>query len=1139
MSAPAAPSTVSAFDVCGPLPTGVTVLEASAGTGKTFTIAALAARYVAAGVPLGRLLVVTFTRMATSELQNRVRERLVSAEGGLARALAGAEPDPDDDVVCLLAEGTTAEVQTRRVLLARALSDYDAATITTIHGFCQHALDGFGLAGDLEAGVTFTEDVSDLVDEVVDDLYVRKFAGRQVAGRFDRAEAGRIGRLAVENPGAPIEPADAEAGSGFALRRGLAMAVRAEVDRRKRTRGLLTYDDQLTRLRDTLADESGGDAASARLRQRWRVALVDEFQDTDPVQWEIMRRAFAHPDSTLVLIGDPKQAIYAFRGADVYAYLEAARAGTAATLDVNWRSDQGLIDAYDALLRGTRLGHEGIAYRKVRAADAHQKPRLTGAPASAALRFRMVQRADGLVRTTNYGYVQAASGRAHIAADLAAEAVALLASGAVVETRGRDGSVCAREQIRPGHLAVLVRRNRDGATVRDALAAAGVPAVINGAGSVFDTPVARQWLRLLEALERPTSPARAHSAALTAFFGWTTQQVAGGDEDAWEAVHVTLHRWAGLLRRRGVASLLEAITWGEGLPGRVLTGADGERELTDLRHVAQLLHAEATAGGLGAAALAGWLRQRIAEAGEDTHNEDRSRRLESDAQAVQVLTIHRAKGLEFPVVYCPYLWEPGYMSKRPLPFFHDPGAGDRRTIDVGGDGSPGYDAHLRQFVAEQRGEDLRLAYVALTRARHQAVVWWAGSYDSRDSPLGRLLFCRGPDGSVGHRGKETPADDKVIGRLSAVADYARGQISVERTGPQGAKVWTAGGREPGELVAARFGRRLDEHWRRTSYSAIVHAAHEAAVASEPEEELVADEPAVAAPEVVEADESDGPLRAVVSPLADMPAGADVGTFVHAVLEHTDFTSEELEGELAGRVAAELARRPVDIGDPAVVSAGLRASVRTPLGSLLDERRLADIGAADRLDELHFELPLVGGDHPNAALAVRAVAQAMSAHLPPDDPLAAYPSRLAAAGLAGELRGYLSGSLDMVLRVRGNSGIPRFAVVDHKTNWLGADGEPLSAWHYRPAALAEAMMRAHYPLQAVLYAVALHRYLRWRLPGYTPDANLAGVLYLFLRGMCGPDTPRVGGQPCGVFAWRPSPALVEAVSDVLDLGVATR
>jgi exodeoxyribonuclease V beta subunit len=990
-----------------------------------------------------------------------------------------------------------------------------------------------------------------------------------------------VADAAVNNPVAPIEPSPtwAPGTTPAGMHRRLAIKVREEMERRKRLAGVLTYDDLLIRLRDALEDPVHGPRVRARLGSRYRVALVDEFQDTDPVQWDILKLGFGDSGATLVLIGDPKQAIYAFRGADVYAYLAAARAaGTRATLAINWRSDQGLIDAYDALLQGARLGHEGITYRTVRAAAANQAPRLVGAPVAAPLRLRVLHRDDGFVTITpKMQLAQVAHSRLLIAQDLADDMVRLLSSGARVERRHDDGSPAGDEEVRPGHVAVLVRTNRQANLVRGALADVGITAVINGAGSVFATAVAREWLRLLEALERPTSISRARSAALTAFLGWPAEQVAAAGDDAWEAVHLTLNRWAGVLRRHGVASLLELISASENLPARLLTRAGGERELTDLRHVGQLLHTAASGEGLGMTAITAWLRQRIAEAEEDTTSDERARRLESDAEAVQVLTIHRSKGLEFPVVYLPYLWEPGYVPLRCAAVYHDALHGDVRTIDVTlGDapqGDPWHD-HRSAYLVEQRGEDLRLAYVALTRAKHQAVLWWAAGQESKNSALFRLLFARGADGTVRPFDDRMPDDTKVAQAVEALGAAAPGCISVERmTEPVGLR-WTPPAPEAVDLEAGRFERSLDRSWRRTSYTGIVAAAHDARVASEPEEEGTVDEPDVtgaplggggelettgASPGVTggatgashgTGSDDEDRLRAVPSLWTGLAGGADVGTFVHRVLERIDFTVPDLGAALTAEVALAGNRRPPAMSDDAAIVAALQAAVETPLGPLAGGRALRHFGPADRLNELHFELPLAGGDDPTAEVSVGDVAGLLHRHLPAGDPLAGYPDRLADPALADTLRGYLSGSLDLVLRIPGglddaDSARPpragqspsgaRFAVVDHKTNWLGAGDEPLSAWHYRPAAMAEAMQRAHYPLQALLYTVALHRYLRWRLRGYDPDRNLAGVLYLFLRGMSGPGAPTVDGQPCGVFAWRPPTALVLALSDLLDQG----
>jgi exodeoxyribonuclease V beta subunit len=278
------------FDLTGPLPSGVTVLEASAGTGKTYTIAALAARFIAEGRKLSELLLVTFTRMATGELRERARERLVSTEAALTRFLEGGGLADADEVVALLADGSLEEVRVRRDRLAAAVSNFDAATIATTHGFCQEVLAELGTLGDLEPDVSFAEEVDDLIDEVIDDLYVRRFY-RSGDAPFDRAQAGEIARMAIGNPTAEVHPRDAPAESDAAMRRRLAVAARDELERRKRRLAVMTYDDLLTRLLGALRG-TGGPAAAARLRDRYRVVLIDEFQDTDPVQWEIVRRAF-------------------------------------------------------------------------------------------------------------------------------------------------------------------------------------------------------------------------------------------------------------------------------------------------------------------------------------------------------------------------------------------------------------------------------------------------------------------------------------------------------------------------------------------------------------------------------------------------------------------------------------------------------------------------------------------------------------------------------------------------------------------------------------------------------------------------------------------------------------------------------
>jgi exodeoxyribonuclease V beta subunit len=1123
---------VPVFDVCGELPTGTTVLEASAGTGKTFTIAALATRYVAEGLAeLPQMLLVTFGRMATAELRDRVRARLVSAERELRRP--GAR-ESDDELIAHLAAVDDEELERRRDRLTRALAQFDAATIATTHGFCQHALAGLGISADMDADAELLPDMADLVDEVVDDLYLSRYATGQVQPvdvRLTVKQARDVAKAAVSDVQARLEPAHADRGSEAGQRFAFAQAVRAEVERRKRDRRLIGYDDLLTRLRDTLADPVSGEHAAQRLRDRYRFVLVDEFQDTDPVQWEVLQRAF-HGHVTLVLIGDPKQAIYAFRGADVVAYLHAAEAARSrATLGRNYRTDAPLLRAVDAVFAGAALGDDRIVVRPV---DAHHPGcRLSR---GASLRLRVVPRKALGERSRTK---TAAVGRARelIARDVAADIVQQLSSGIHLETPK------GTRALQPGDIAVLTRRNEDATSVREALVAAGVPAVQSALVSVFSTKAAQDWLTLLHALEQPGRSAPVAAAAMTPFLGWDADRLATATGDERDLLAEQVRDWAHVLGFRGVAALTEVVA-ADGMAERLLATVDGERQLTDIRHVGQALHKASTEERLGVSALADWLRNRIDEAAGD-YAEERSRRLESDSAAVQVVTIHASKGLEFPVVYVPFAWDRWDNQTPDILHLHD--ASGRRVLDVGGKDGPGYDERRGIHLEEERGEDLRLLYVAMTRAAAQLVLWWAPTNNSKTGPLSRVLLGGTGPGEQPAASVKIPDDDTLLERFGAVARSAGGSVEIEQvTEPTPAR-WEPPGEREAELEVARFSRKLDLSWRRTSYTGLTAAAHDsdvsAGVASEPETTGVDDEadlsPSDIEPATIPAAAADAlePLRVVPSPMSELPGGALFGTLVHTVLERVDTDAIDLDAELV-RTCSEVSAMRVSGVDAAALAEGLRPVLATPLGPLAGGAALQDIRSRDRLSEMEFELPLSGGDVVGEArlTTLSDVAGLLRRHLAPDDVLAGYADVLDTPQLRREtLRGYLTGSLDAVLRVRGSGDQVRYLVVDYKTNRLAPASEPVTAWHYRPDALLQAMQAAHYPLQLLLYLVALHRFLRWRQPGYDPDTHLGGGLYLFVRGMCGPQTPVVGGVPTGVFGWKPPASLVVELSRLLDRG----
>ncbi|MFT4265116.1 MAG: UvrD-helicase domain-containing protein [Nocardioides sp.] len=1080
------------FDLGGPLPTGTTLLEASAGTGKTYAVATLVTRYVAEGIAtLDQLLVITFGRAATQELRERVRAHLVEASRTLT--------DP---------------VQRRRVL--DALAGFDGATIATTHQFCQIVLRSLGVAGDSDPGATLVESLDELVVEIVDDLYLRWYGGTSTPPPISRDLALSVSRAAVDDPqaalaAAPGHPA-AEARVAFATE------VRAELERRKRRLGVLSYDDLLSRLADALADGSGGEPpARLRMRERWRIVLVDEFQDTDPVQWQVLERAFAGAadrgdQPTLVLIGDPKQAIYGFRGGDVATYLAAARTATArATLATNWRSDDDLVRSLQVVLDGAQLGDPGIAVLPISAS----RPGSRLAGAGPAWRMRQVRR-DGF-RLRN-GDIAAAEARAFVARDCAADIARVLSSGATW-----DG-----EPLAAGQIAVIVSQRAHGALVQAELAARGVPAVMLGGGDVLRTEAADAWCALLEALEAPHRTGLVRAAALTPFFGRRAAELAEpdrGGEELTSRIADTLRGWALVLRSRGVAALVEAAEE-RGLTERVLGRVDGDRLLTDLRHLGQLLHETQTRERLGLTGLLEWFRdeRRRTSAGE------RPRRLDSDAAAVQIVTIWGSKGLEYPVTYLPFAYDNWVNDAPAVVRFHDRDLEDRpvRTLDVSG--AP---THVAAHLSEELGEDLRSLYVALTRAQSQVVTWWAPTFNTPTSGLHRLLFGRRPGTPEVPERMEVRDDDVAAGILAALEEMGGPAHELADIAPTEPPATPAAAPA---LAARSFDRPIDLDWRRTSYSALIRVEESTPLVGSEEPAVGKDDDADAtddADPTTPSGASDPPNGAsppgewgLRSPMADLPAGAEFGSLVHAVLEHADPAATDFTAELRRHVAEQSRWWPVAASAEELAD-GLLPMNETPLGPLAAGLTLRDIGLGDRLRELDFEIPLTGGETSRGEVRLRDLAPLLREHLAPDDPLTAYASRLESPVLGDQLlRGYLSGSIDVVLRLPGG----RFVIVDYKTNFLGE-----TAGDYTQPKLAEAMLHSHYPLQAMLYGVVLHRYLSWRLPGYDPERHLGGVLYLYVRGMVGADTPVVDGDPTGVFRWQPPPSLTVALSELLDGG----
>lgn len=962
----------------------------------------------------------------------------------------------------------------------------------------------------------------------------------------------------------------------------LAQALRWTLDQaeaERQRRALLDFDGLLRRL-DAALQGPRGPALAARLRAQHPVALIDEFQDTDPVQLRIVDAIYGlaadAQDRALLMIGDPKQAIYAFRGADLPTYLQARRAtaGRHATLGTNFRSTPGMVDAVNTVFAqaearpGGAFGlGEALPFTPVAARGRRERWWTAGAAAPAPLTVWTLPAEGG--KPLGDGLA-----RERLAAGCAAEVARLLAEGAAGRAGFAPGAAAEAlpavpppglRPLRPGDVAVLVNNGTEAQAVRAALDALGVRSVyLSDRGSVFDSPQAGVLQRWLQAAATPEDGAALRAALATAPLGldWATLEALSLDEAAWEAELARFQALQARWRRHGVLPMLHRLMQDFGVAPRLLAGGD-ERGLTDLMHLAELLQgAEATLDG--PAALIRWLgRQREAPRGDA---DARRLRLESDADRVQVVTVHKSKGLEYPLVFLPF-----------AAFFKAEkrhGAQPLRWHDAEGRlrASTQPDAAARATAeAERVQEDLRKLYVALTRARHAAWLGVAPLKTLRRSALGHLLVGGGAagGGSAGDEDEEEDAD-RSEALLGTALDAALGAWTAACPSivcaplPAAAEAHRAAPPAPSRLRPAPPLPQPRRRWWIASYSALRHAAQAAPATRaldllpEPAREPL---PPEAPSSASAATYAEGPDRAVAAatpgllPWSDEaqparplpPRGPDEARAAGS-LPPRGITADlfaGLDATPAGPPAAPptpgrlhtLARGAAPgtflhsllewagqrgfarlAADPA-----LQAEARTwlaPRAARFGDAALADTLHAWLLDWLRTPLPLGPGrgavapqafgssavelEFWFAATAVDAAAldRLVSTQVFPGAPRPA----LAPQALDGMLKGFI----DLVFEHEG-----RWYVADHKSNALGEDESA-----YGPAALQAAALDSRYELQALLYLLALHRLLRIRKPGYDYDRDVGGALVLFLRGHAAP-----GG---GVLAIQPPRALIEAL-----------
>ncbi|MFD1009587.1 exodeoxyribonuclease V subunit beta [Oceanisphaera ostreae] len=1222
---------------------GSRLIEASAGTGKTFTISALYLRLVlghGGDAAFGRellppeILVVTFTDAATRELRDRIRARLVEAAQVFRNEAKGDS---------LLTEFKADFAEDLWPACARRLDIaaqwMDEAAVSTIHGWCQrmlreHAFDsgslftqtlqtdhnelkalvvrdywrqqcyplnGEALAWVIEHWKTpdhllkaiqpllqetgkveqpLAELLADSLQQKEQDLAALKapwhgwldeiagilhtgIAKKQVHGKWLQAKR-TDGWLAVirawlnsdevelaltdaaktrltsegiieawKEGTAPSHPAfiameslpaelAALAVPFETARRHAAAWVSQRFDEEKRRRAEMGFDDMLSRLDDALQGDNG-DRLAEVIRHQFPVAMIDEFQDTDPLQYRIFDRIYRladnSPDTGLFLIGDPKQAIYAFRGADIHTYLSARQAtsGRHESLDTNFRSATAMVNAVNRLFllaEQREQGHGAFLFREeddnplpfmpVNAQGRKEQWVVSRTPDSESRTEHPPLAAQPALTLWQLAQDEPVSGkeyRAQMAASAASEITELLNLGQQRRAGFSEAKTGTFTPLQPSDIAVLVRNFTEAQAIRSELAALGVRSVyLSDKDSIFSSQEAQDLLLWLRACAEPEQDRLLRAALASRTLGLTLYELEqlNQDERSWERRVMQFRDYRGRWRRQGVLPMVHQLLHDFRLPGRLMQRTDGERALTNILHLAELMQ-QAAVNLDGEQALTRYLSERLV--GNNDTADEQVLRLESDAALVRVVTIHKSKGLEYPLVFLPFICSYRALSKNEPVRVHI--AGQRRLVL-----SPD-DSQFEQAEQERLAEDMRLLYVALTRARHAC---WLGMADTKSrgkesilhhSAIGQLL-----GGGAALPNSEALKDwlmPLAISGETAItpAPTPKGQVLQDLTPAQAEPSW----RTPK--------RRAAEHWWIASYSALRTGALSSPERVPARYEDSAPESAAAA--TVSDDDQESVLMPVLtnSGVNDMPTlhrfprGPNPGTFLHGLLELAAAEGFNIESQA---LTEQLARRCQLRGltewtEP--LTQWLGQLLHTPLlatgtASALDSDIEVEGESADEtitpvsLSELTTYQPELEFWLEVTKVDVRKLDGLVQAAILPGHPRAEL--------LPDTLNGMFKGFIDLVFEHQG-----RYFVVDYKSNWLGADDAD-----YTQAAMIEQIIKHRYDLQYVLYLLALHRQLKLRLPDYDYDTHMGGALYLFVR------------HPQAMYHERPPRKLIETL-----------
>ncbi len=1186
---------------------GTNLIEASAGTGKTYAISCLYLRLLLeSDLTPEQILVVTYTEAATKELRDRIRRRIREA----VAILNGASSD--DNFLVALAAKFGSDPRSMAVAIDKldvALKAFDTAAIFTIHGFCLRSLEDNSFESGSYYQTQLVTDQAALLQEVVDDFWRQRFFTPHapllpyaLASKYSPDYFSKFAKEFVGNPKLNILPefdpdaiinSDNKCNAWFkkiqsvwcdlhaevtdilqndkglsrskdnykqllipnilqniaafvggdnpfalfsdfekitqpyifaqqmkknpppeheffvlcgelqqevenrfiALRWELINFCQQRLPQRKRELNIRCFDDLLNDLYFALNRDTGAVIAH-NLRQKYQAALIDEFQDTDPVQYDIFRLIYADSNLPLFLIGDPKQAIYSFRGADIFAYLQAAASVDEEkrhTLTGNWRSTPKLLTALNALFsHGTNpFVYESISYHEISSGNKDNATAMCiDGEATVPLQFWSLSHSGG------DGEITAGTANQLIPPAVAAEIAQLIAAGA------HGSATIGGEPLLPGDIAIIVRSHFQASMMQVALQQAKIPSVLRSDKSLFATAEALEVFIVLQALVDPGNETKLRAALVTDIFGNNGNDIDRllDSEPQWEEKLLAFRDYHQLWLKRGFMVMAQRLLQQEQVRGRLLRYVDGERRVTNLLHCFEVIHQFEQQSNAGLEGQATWFAERVCS---QEKGDEYQIRLETDAKAVKIVTVHVSKGLEYPVVFCPYLWSGVHAGDEVVSCHVD----EKIIKDFG---SPDFGENKILANRESLAESLRLLYVAVTRAKYRCYLLGGkfsakGKSSSSTSPLAYLLH-----GSAAVKTSSTDlvaslsAEVKALSattvdeQLRELAKHSGGTVAVDPLPVAvSEKTLAAESSLALQLACRSFTGKIRNDWRVASFTSL--AVHDSVYVEQPDRDVEQ-----AATVQVKPDPAEDQDR---KDIYTFPKGAQTGIFWHELFENLNF-ADISTAIIDAQVSDGLEKYGHAAAWQPVVAKMIKNVVMAKMDAASGSFALAELQPNSWIAEMEFFFPLnyITAEKLQSTLNKYSVeCQAFDL------------DQLCAALKFTPVQGMVRGFIDMVFEHDG-----RYYLLDWKSNHLGHQPQDYSA-----PALKQAMQQNLYPLQYLLYSVALDRYLAQRIPDYSYANHFGGVFYLFLRGV----DADAGGQP-GIYYDLPSEELIAAFGEIL-------